>query len=480
MSQPVVVANDWRSLTPQQVGAVTPRLKVSVIMPTVHGRHLPYALAALAAQTWPSALIEVIVVDDGEQGVALPALLPADTKLIRTEDGWGPAAARDTGARHATGDVLLWLDDDMVLAAQGIEAQMRWHQEIDYAVVLGHKQFASADALAHHTHEVLRDELSRGVDPAALATGELTDHTWIDKIWTDTDDLATAGPRAMRVHVTATASCSARLYRDAGGFPRELVKGEDTVLGYRLREAGAVFVAERGSRSLHLGEPTVHRAQEAMNRFNKPFLADLVPEFRGHRTALSRSYAVPYVEFVLPVADSGYEATRATVDHLFNGSVPDVVVSLIGPWSALDSARRPVLDDPDQDLRLLVAAYSSDGRVRFVDAPAAHSDATFRLQLRSPDWIPTRDAVEELLREAERDHLGAITIHAGDGSVAARLERTAAARRGDRLGVIAAATWPERSRGVDAAGFLPVADAGQVPQIRGLAPWQPPRPEARP
>ena len=47
--------------------------------------------------------------------------------------------------------------------------------------------------------------------------------------------------------------------------------------------------------------------------------------------------------------------------------MPDLVVTLVGPWSRLDDSRRSPLDDPMLDLRLAAELFRSEARVRMVD-----------------------------------------------------------------------------------------------------------------
>ena len=55
--------------------------------------------------------MEVVAVDDGsDPPVHLPAQL---ARIIRVEDARGGGAARNLGARHSAGEVLVFLDDDM-------------------------------------------------------------------------------------------------------------------------------------------------------------------------------------------------------------------------------------------------------------------------------------------------------------------------------------------------------------------------------
>lgn len=85
----------------------------SVVIPTRdRPERLRDCLAALEAQT--AAAFEVVVVDDGSTdtaGVAAAVDARPGTTLVRAT-GCGPAAARNLGARHATGSVLCFTDDD--------------------------------------------------------------------------------------------------------------------------------------------------------------------------------------------------------------------------------------------------------------------------------------------------------------------------------------------------------------------------------
>ena len=88
----------------------------SVIIPT---RDRPEALAdclaALSQLEYPSDRFEVIIVDDGSaaalSGVVAEARGQVSTTLVRQESS-GPSVARNTGARIARGELLVFTDDD--------------------------------------------------------------------------------------------------------------------------------------------------------------------------------------------------------------------------------------------------------------------------------------------------------------------------------------------------------------------------------
>lgn len=430
--QPLVVANRWDVLQVPRLGAWTPTKSVTVVVPAHDARHLPKTLAGLAAQTYPDHLLDVVVVDDGSDPPAvLPDVRPRRTRLVATRDGWGRAATCHTGAEVSDGEVIHWLDADMVPDRHEVEAQMRWHHVIDYAVVLGHKTFADDTALDHVPPSRLRRALLDGAPAEELAHGPFGPHAWVEAHLVATHDLLEAGPRAMRVHVGATASVTRSLYEDSGGMPVGLPLGEDIVLGYRLREAGAVFIPDRESRGLHLGSSTVCRRADAVNRHNQPYFADHMPDFRRLRIAAPRSYAVPYVEVVVPVEGHRFEHVRAAVDQLLSGAVPDLVITLVADWSSLTDGRRRTLDEEHLDLRLARAAYGSEPRVRFAEAAAERSAATFRLTLPDPSRFPVGRSLRDLLHDVEADDVGSVRWRAvGQPDVV--LTRTCAAARDAR------------------------------------------------
>ena len=209
--------------------------------------------------------------------------------------------------------------------------------------------------------------------------------------------------------------------------------GEDSELGYRLAECGAVFVPDREARSWHLGRTHVMRRQDEVNDYNFPFLADRIPDGRVKRATAGRQYAVPYLEVVLDTHDRPHGDVVATVDAVLASTIPDLVVTLLGPWSSLTDERVAVLDDPCLDARLVHASYASEPRVRLVERlPDGRSPAMFRLTLSSATWAPKPKALNRMVRELEWTHHGLRSALMPDGATA-RLERTAAVQRALRV-----------------------------------------------
>lgn len=105
--------------------------RVSILTPTRNRRdtYLPLAVASVRALRL-SVPYEHVLVDDGSTD-GTPAYLAeqaaADPRIryVRHAARCGVAAARNTAARHARGELLVDLDDDDLLTAGGVE--LRYH-----------------------------------------------------------------------------------------------------------------------------------------------------------------------------------------------------------------------------------------------------------------------------------------------------------------------------------------------------------------
>lgn len=430
--QPVVRHNDWGVLTPPQLGDWEPTLSVTVVIPTFnYQRTLPYVLAGLAAQSYPAHLLEVLVVDDqSSPAQVLPQVRPDNTRLIRVEEGWGRANACHLGALAAEGDVLHWFDADMLAHREEVEAHARWHHLVDYAVPGGDKRFVDPASLFDLDPADVRDRVAAG-GAAELFPGEQHEpHQWVEDYWAKTDDLRTAGPRAQRFHIGMTGSVSKALYVDSAGFDRTLRLGEDMHLGHSLAQAGGVFIVERAAKSWHLGRSQVLRRAEQVNRYNDPYLADLVPTMRPKRNRHGRAYQVPYLEVVVPAGHA--DQTVHLVDSLLDGDVPDLRVTLVGPWSTVHDDRVQPVEDPVLETRIVHRSYFYEPRVRLVESAPASSDAEFVLTLPDVSLAPLPATLAALLDDLERTHHGARLLSYDTGAPA-RLERTSALARVARL-----------------------------------------------
>lgn len=139
-------------------------LRVSVVI-TGYGRSnlLRNTLAALCCQDYPKELVQVVVVDDGgDNDDYEKAFFDFDKRLElylcrQKRDGYGVSRARNLGARLATGDVLVFLDSDILLPETFLSELMSFHHVSDDVSVLGVRKFVAA----------------RQIDPEAVLAGVL-------------------------------------------------------------------------------------------------------------------------------------------------------------------------------------------------------------------------------------------------------------------------------------------------------------------
>lgn len=114
---------------------------VTVVVPAYRrADRLRTCLTALAAQDHPREHLEVVVVDDGSPQ-PLAALAPefADRLRLRIhrQDNAGPAVARNTGARLASGRLLAFTDDDCAPAPGWASALAAAHRAGPTALIGG-------------------------------------------------------------------------------------------------------------------------------------------------------------------------------------------------------------------------------------------------------------------------------------------------------------------------------------------------------
>jgi glycosyltransferase involved in cell wall biosynthesis len=432
-----LLRNDWSRLKPPQIGAWTPTQTVSVIIPAYNCQEsLDLTLASLSRQTYPADLLEVVVADDGsEPPLQLPKERPANTRIIRVPEhssGWGRANALHTGAEQSTGEILHWLDADMIVFPQHVEAQARWHHIAPDVVTLGYKRFVNEGWTT--PDEVIR-RCADGTMEKAFPAEVTEPHDYVEKIIDKTNRLRAGDHLNFRAHVGATAALRRDFYFSTGGQNCDLHLGEDTEFGYRLTQKGAVFVPEPAAKSWHMGPSNMMRTGDALRRYNHPYLADLMPHPRWLRKGAGRTWQVPLVTAVVHATGS-FELVRACVDRLLASDEHDIRVHLIGPWDTIEDHRRSILADPQLDLRLIAVTYRSEARVVLATTePEDVYPSPYRLNVPTNLGVgPT--TVRRLVAESDAWRAGLVRSLAARKSAddaALELWRTAAVSRARRV-----------------------------------------------
>lgn len=399
-----VIGNDWDALTPPALGQWEPRLPVSVVLPAQGGQHrLDLALASLAVQTYPDDLIEAVVVDDhSAPALRLPLVRPANTRLVRTPGGGhGAGYARAYGAHTSVGEILLWMDADMVADPRFIEAQARWHHAHPECVTLGRVRFAD------HTPADPADLIS--LVRSGLLHHTLDDgrhHAWVEHRLTDTDDLREADHLGFHAYVGAAAGLRRGLYEITGGVDPDLDLGQDTEFGYRLWQAGALMLPERAATAWHLGPAETFRTRLPSERFRTNVLAELMPHPHLYRERVpAERRRVPLVHAVVDISGAPYDLVRGCVDRLLDSAETDLLITLVANWERL-TAEEDELGELQLGLRLIQANYLREPRIAFASsAPRTAFPSPFLLEVPVVRGLG-QVALSRLLAGAERSRAG--------------------------------------------------------------------------
>ena len=379
-----VHGNDWSALVPPAGTRWTPSLRVSICIPARNPSNLRRVLDALALQTYPSALMEVVIADDGsDPPITATGDYPFPVSVMRLQRTltFGAGRGRNAAAGRASGDLLMFLDADVVPERQVIASYARWFVDRSDVMAMGLCRFADMKDLTDE--EFCRLVATDGLG-GHFAGREIDHQEWRENTLRSTDDLRIEAIDAFRIVIGATFAITAAQYWAVGGFRELGIRGiEDTEFGYRVHANGAVMVFDRDALHWHQGRRNMNLdRKEQIRRIRKPYVERLlpVPGFRGKAPdPLDRPvHTVPRT-----VVHAGGDAER--LNDLRGRVDPDHVV--VG---ANEVAQAP-------DGMPFVASFCDV----WLPAAATISESTIRL----------------ITRELEDRDVGTILIHGPSGSV---------------------------------------------------------------
>jgi glycosyltransferase involved in cell wall biosynthesis len=226
-------------------------MRVSVIIPTYNrAAWVMEAAASVLAQTYRD--FELFVVDDGSTDTTLAALASfgSEIKICRREERQGVSAARNLGAKAATGEWLAFLDSDDLWLPDKLARQVEYLE-------------ANPDLVICQTGETWIRNGVRVNPPEACRKME-------GDIFLPSLSRCLVSPSAVMLH--------RRLFEELGGFDEELPAAEDYDLWLRIawrHPVGLVpepLVIKRGGHADQLS------SQWGLDRFRIQALMKLLEE----------------------------------------------------------------------------------------------------------------------------------------------------------------------------------------------------------
>ncbi|WP_304453958.1 glycosyltransferase family 2 protein [Nocardiopsis sp. YSL2] len=434
--QPRLVRNDRAKLDPPALGHWEPRLSVSVVVPVgARDDTLAPVLAALAGQSYPAELTEVVVVAErAEPPAGLPSVRPEHTRLVTPGEG-ASAHPVNAGVAASTGQVVLCLRPDVLVDREHVESQMRWHHLVDYAVVVAGTRPVEAGAELPSPDRVLRSVLEGTTRTLFADAGREREGAEAPERTGPGAPPVCAGTAASRVFTGESGSLHRTMFDEVAGMDRDAASGGDAEFAYRVAQRGAVFVEDADAGAWRLGQPAgpaSGAADAPAARLREAYVAARVPDSRERRRRPGPLRELPLADVVLETEGATQEEVETSACALLNGTTPDIRLWLRGSWSAADTeAGRANAPDP----LLLEDLFRNDPRVRLTeDPPEDDPRVPFRLYLPAGP-VPVAGAVEELLAAADGAGAGLLRAllrgAAREGEL--RLERTAAFARARRL-----------------------------------------------
>ena len=350
-----VRGNNWPDLAVTAPDDFVPRLPVSVIVAYYEApQALELTLAALEGQTYPRDLLEVVIVDDGSRTPLAPPDSPLNVRVLHQQDrGFGLARSRNTGARAAAHDILIFLDCDMMPEAGWLAEHARWHHAANDAVTLGFRAHVEVDGISAAAVRTRTGSL------ADLFAGRPSDHpAWIEFHMTRTRELTSDDDDLFRVVTGGNLGISRPFYEAVGGYDETFTQwgAEDTEFGYRAYMMGAVLVPARVARCWHQGAGAAPSEAESVSlKLQQAKISHLIAHHGFRENAPGRSFTVP--KYVVTVQTGDAADQLDTAQQVLASSIHDLVVWIAEPDSP--EARQ----EPDRErMHLLLAG---DPRVRF-------------------------------------------------------------------------------------------------------------------
>lgn len=210
--------------------------RISVVIPTYNRlAQLKRVVAALEQQTYPMDDWQVIIVSDGSSDGTAEYLCSLDTALslqVMVQEHQGVSAASNLGVNAARGEIILFVDDDIVAAPHLVAEHVRSHSaQGDKVVVIGPMATPPDFKLSPW---VAWEQAMLEKQYRAMQLGE-----WV--------------PGARQFY-TGNASVRRTHILEAGGFDPCFRRAEDIDLAYRLAALGLHFIFNPNAVGYHYAQ----------------------------------------------------------------------------------------------------------------------------------------------------------------------------------------------------------------------------------
>jgi len=198
---------------------------ISIVIPVYNGAaYLEASLKSIRELRPPP--LECIVVDDGSTDGSVEIAQAAGVTVVKSPEQRGPAYARNLGARTARGEILLFLDADVMVSPDAL-----------------------ARLAARFSEDPERDAVIGSYDHDPGSPNLISQYRYLLHYYTHQ-----RGQTRTYVFWTGCGAIRAGVFRAHGGFDETRTRPmmEDVELGIRLSQAGGQIWLDKGLQVKHL------------------------------------------------------------------------------------------------------------------------------------------------------------------------------------------------------------------------------------
>ncbi len=232
-------------MTQRQMNSPTPARCTVVVTTWKRPVLLAQTLESLLVQTYP--LTDIVVICDGDDADvrAVSRRFSSEQRIrwVFHPENRGLPAARNTGAREASGEIVLFCDDDVIADPQLVALHMQHHNQVgEYRRIwVGGRIVENPDReLTTYLNRRLHTSWSQVLD---RAVDRFTNQNY-DKVGDEIEQSVWCG---------LNCSISKEIFLSLGGYDERLrASDEEMELGQRLYRAGLELVFESRATLLHM------------------------------------------------------------------------------------------------------------------------------------------------------------------------------------------------------------------------------------
>lgn len=253
---------------------------ISIIIPTYNKyQRLSMILLSLTFQTYSSEDFEVVIVDDGsldntkKEVEEFQKKYPNINLIYVYQKNMGRAIARNTGIQIASGELIIFLDDDRMVLPTFIEEHVRSHMESDNKriAVLGKRMNLFISGFQEQYEDIKAEYIKNSENLYKKAREEY--------YWRKVKKVVNTSIEWI-LFATGNVSIKKDILIEVGCFNKEFVGWglEDTELGYRLFKQSIKMVINEKALNYHIEHARNQSERQHDEQTNNELFYSIHPE----------------------------------------------------------------------------------------------------------------------------------------------------------------------------------------------------------